>query len=156
MRIYADLLGAPLHVAHKPDELASAIAAQRTDLILVDTVGRSPQHREGIQALESFLDAVPRAEVHLVLSATTKRSDLEETLRRFRPLRFRFALITKLDEARTLGPVLASVLEHELPVSYLTTGQEVPDDLEEAASHRLARWLMTPYTPEDARAAARA
>jgi flagellar biosynthesis protein FlhF len=155
MRIYADLMGAPLHVVRTPGELASAVAAERADLILVDTMGRSPQHREGIQAIHAVLATVPRAEVHLVLSATTKRTNLEDILRRFRPLKFGAVLISKLDEARTLGPILSCVLEHALPVSYLTTGQEVPDDLETAAPRRLARWLLTPFAPEDAHVAAR-
>lgn len=155
MRIYAELLRAPLHVVRTPDELRAAVAAERADLVLVDTMGRSPQHREGIQAIQSVLAGVPQAEIHLVLSATTKRSDLEDVVRRFRPLGFDQVLITKLDEARTLGPVLSCVLEHELVVSYLAAGQEVPDDLEGAAPARLAHWLMTPYAAEDAHALVR-
>jgi flagellar biosynthesis protein FlhF len=154
MRIYADLLGATLHVVRSPDELAAVVAAERSDLLLVDTMGRSPQHREGIQANRSILAAVPDAEVHLVLSATTKRTDLEEILRRYRPLGYDCVLISKLDEAQTLGPILAAVLDHGLPVSYLTTGQEVPDDLEGAVPRRLARWLLNPYAAEGLHACA--
>ena len=133
---------------------AAVAAAERSDLLLVDTMGRSPQHREGIQAIRSVLAAVPDAEVHLVLSATTKRTDLEEILRRYRPLGYDCVVISKLDEAQTLGPILAAVLDHALPVSYLTTGQEVPDDLEGAVPRRLARWLLNPYVPEGLHACA--
>lgn len=143
MQIYADLLGVPLHVARNPAELAAALQASRdADLVLVDSTGRSPSHREGIAAVRACLRTIPDAEVHLVVSATTKGSDLEETMLRFRPLAFQSLLITKLDEARSAGPLLGLALDRDLPISYLTTGQEVPDDLEAATPHGLASLLI--------------
>jgi flagellar biosynthesis protein FlhF len=142
MEIYAELLGVPLTVVRRPAELSRALAETDADLVLLDTVGRSPRHAEGIGALQGFLRGIEGLEVHLVVSATTKGTDLEAVLARFRPLRYRRLLITKLDEATTAGPVLAAAIEHDLPVSYLTTGQEVPDDLEAATSRRLAGLLL--------------
>jgi flagellar biosynthesis protein FlhF len=151
MQIYADLLGVPLHVARNPSEVAVALQASReADLVLVDSTGRSPSHREGIASIRACLRTIPGVEVHLVLSATTKGSDLEETLRRFRPLAYQSLLITKLDEAKTAGPLLGSALDRDLSISYLTTGQEVPDDLEAATPHGLASLLI----PEGATAPA--
>jgi flagellar biosynthesis protein FlhF len=143
MQIYAELLGAPFYVVRDRTELAKALQAEATaDLVLVDSMGRSPQHRDGIATLRALLAEIPTPEVHLVVSATTKGSDLEEVMRRFRPLRYQHLLITKLDEARSAGPVLGLALEHDLSVSYLTTGQEVPDDLEPATPDRLSAFLF--------------
>jgi flagellar biosynthesis protein FlhF len=149
MQIYADLLGVPLHVARNPAELVAALQASReADLVLVDSTGRSPSHRQGIAAIRACLRAIPGVEVHLVVSATTKGSDLEETLLRFKPLGYHSLLITKLDEVRSVGPLLGLALDRDLPISYLTTGQEVPDDLEAATLQGLASLLL----PEDAAA----
>jgi flagellar biosynthesis protein FlhF len=94
--------------------------------------------------------------VHLVVSATTKGSDLVEVMQRFRPLRYQHLLVTKLDEARSAGPVLGLALQHNLSVSYLATGQEVPDDLEPATPRRLAAFLFPAGPAQRARAMARA
>ena len=157
MEIYAELLGAPLHVVRNPAELARALRAEAAaDLVLVDSMGRSPQHQEGIAALRTFLREIPDPEVHLVVSATTKGSDLEEVLRRFRPLRYQHLLITKLDEVWSPGPVLGLALQHDLSISYLATGQEVPDDLEPATPGRLAAFLFPDGRGRRPRALARA
>ncbi|HSB73596.1 MAG TPA: flagellar biosynthesis protein FlhF [Candidatus Methylomirabilis sp.] len=146
MQIYAELLRVPLHVVRTPAEVQAAFRAERgRDLILVDTAGRSPGHPEGIAAIRSLLRPIPDLEVHLVVSATTKGSDAEEILRRFRPLSYGRLLLTKLDEARTAGPLLGLALRRGIPISYLTTGQEVPDDLEVATPRRLAA-LLVPET----------
>jgi flagellar biosynthesis protein FlhF len=143
MRIYAELLRVPFHAVDTPEALESALDAERdADLILVDTTGRSPGRPTEIEALSALLRRIPGVEVHLVVSATTKASDLEEVLVRFRPLAYRHVVITKLDEARTAGPVLGLALERGLSISYLTAGQEVPDDLERATPTRLSALLI--------------
>ena len=98
-----------------------------------------------------LLREIPDLEVLLVMSATTKGTDLEEILRRFRPLHYRGILLTKLDEARVVGPLLGLALDEALAFSYLGTGQEVPDDLEAATRERLAALLL----PENAGAVRR-
>jgi flagellar biosynthesis protein FlhF len=146
IQTYAELLGVPLHVVRTPAEMRAAVSAERdADLLLVDTTGRSPRGTEGIASLRRILGEVPDLEVHLVVSATTKGTDLEEILRRFRPLRYRPLLATKLDEATSVGPLLGLALERDLAVSYLSTGQEVPDDLEPATPRHLAA-LLVPET----------
>lgn len=142
MQIYAELLGVPLRVARTPDDLARAVRAEQADLVLVDSTGRSPHHEAGIAALRTSLRQIPDPEVHLVVSATTKESDVEEILRRFRPLSYRQLLITKIDEARSVGAVLGPALRQNLSISYLTAGQEVPDDLVQATPERLAALLL--------------
>ncbi len=154
MRIYADLLGLPLSVVRTPAEVRAALAAERgADLLLVDTTGRSPYQAEEIGTTRRLLREIPGLEVHLVVSATTKGADLEEILRRFRPLQYRRVLVTKLDEARTSGPLLGLALRRALVISYLGTGQEVPGDLEAATPRRLAS-LVFPESLDGRRRAA--
>lgn len=153
MQIYAELLGVPLRVARTPEDLGRAVRAEeRADLVLIDSTGRSPHHEEGIATLRTFLRQIPDPEVHLVVSATTKGSDVEEIVRRFRPLRYRHLVITKLDEARSVGALLGLALRHTLSISYLAAGQEVPDDLARATPERLAA-LLLPDAPERRRPA---
>lgn len=143
MQIYADLLGISLRVVRTPAEMQAALRAERgADLLLLDTTGRSPRQAEGIAATRRLLRQIPDLEVHLVVSATTKGTDLAETLRRFRSLDYRRVLVTKLDEARSPGPLLSLAVERELVFSYLGTGQEVPDDLEVATPRHLAAYLI--------------
>lgn len=157
LQIYADLLRVPLHVVRTPDEAGRALAAAcEADLVLVDTMGRSPRGAEGIAAVGHVLGAIPDLEVHLAVSATTTRADLEEVLLRFRPLGYHHLLATKLDEARSAGPLLGLALERDLTVSYLSTGQEVPDDLEVATPRRLAHLLIPETRPARRRAGAHA
>jgi flagellar biosynthesis protein FlhF len=152
MQIYADLLGVPLHVARTPADLARIVRTESgAEVVLVDSVGRSPHHRDGIARLGEFVREIPDPEVHLVVSATTKSSDLEAILRRFRPLRYGYLLITKLDEARSAGAPLGLALRHGLSISYLAAGQEVPDDLSPASAGTLAA-LLLPDLPERGRA----
>jgi flagellar biosynthesis protein FlhF len=83
----------------------------------------------------------PRAEVHLALAATTKTSDMAEILRQFEPFAFRAVVLTKLDETIRLGNAISVLAERRKPLSYLTTGQKVPQDIERATVSRLLTYL---------------
>ena len=92
--------------------------------------------------LEDFLDALHPDEIHLVLSATTKDSDLADIIKRYKHLNINRLLFTKLDETKHLGNVFNTVKKYAIPVSYLTIGQSVPDDIELAQSGRFVQRLL--------------
>lgn len=121
----------PLQEATDAEELRRAVVPGQT--VLIDTPGVAPQRRDGVEELASCLRAVG-AEVHLVLSATTKEEDLEEALRAFEPLGYRSLIFTKLDETSSLGVLLWGGLRK--PVSYLTNGRAA-EDIEVATADRL-------------------
>jgi flagellar biosynthesis protein FlhF len=144
---YAEILQVPLHVALTVEDLRSAMRFyQDRALVLIDTAGHSPKDSEVQGQLRRFLDELPGVETHLVLSATTKPRDLADIAQRFEPLKPGRLIFTKLDETCTFGPLLSTLVRVKRPLSYLGTGQDVPQDLEMATSRRVAD-LILPLPP---------
>ena len=143
LRTYAEIIDLPLAVADLPGRMAGALDdLGPVDLALVDTAGRSPRDEVKIRELADFLAAARPDEVHLVLSAAAGEKSLRAVVDRFEPLGFDRLILTKLDEADGLGAVLGVVSRAGRPVSYLTTGQGVPDDIEPADRDRLAALIL--------------
>ena len=140
---YAEILQVPLHVALTVEDLRSALRFyQDRALVLIDTPGHSPKDTGMQLQLRRFLDELPEVETHLVLSATTKPRDLADIAQRFECLKPTRLIFTKLDETSTFGPLLSTLVRVKRPLSYLGTGQEVPQDLEMATSRRLADLIL--------------
>jgi len=140
---YAEILQVPLHVALTVEDLRAAMRFyQDRALVLIDTPGHSPKDSEMQNQLRRFLDELPEVETHLVLSATTKPRDLADIAQRFEPLKPSRIIFTKLDETSTFGPLLSTLVRVKRPLSYLGTGQEVPQDLETATSRRVADLIL--------------
>jgi len=140
---YAQILQVPLHVALTIEDLRSALRFyQDRTLVLIDTPGHSPKDEEVLGQLQRFLEELPEVETHLVLSATTKPRDMADIAQRFEPLKPSRLIFTKLDETSTHGPILSTLVRVKRPLSYLGTGQEVPQDLELATSRRVADLIL--------------
>ena len=130
LRVYANIIGLDLRVVHDAKETAAALREfARHDLILVDTAGGSPFNRKQIAEAASILDAAAPNEVMLSLGASTPIEDMREITERFAPLKPTSLFFTKLDETRRYGPIFALAQETGLPISYLSFGQNVPDDV---------------------------
>jgi flagellar biosynthesis protein FlhF len=143
LRTYAEIINLPLAVANAPGEMRRAIdELGDVDLVLIDTAGRSPRDEVKIRELADFLAAARPDEVHLVLSAVAGARSLRAAVERFALVQADRLILTKLDEADGLGGVLAVLGQANRPVSYLTTGQAVPDDIEPADRRRLARLIL--------------
>jgi len=143
LRTYAEIIDLPLAVANSPAEMTQAIdQLGDVDLVLIDTAGRSPRDEVKIRELADFLQAAQPDEVHLVLSAVAGERSLRAAVDRFAVVRADRLILTKLDEADGLGGVLGVLGQANRPVSYLTTGQGVPDDIEPADRGRLARLIL--------------
>lgn len=142
LRTYGEIMDVPVRVAHGRRDIVQALQSlAHCDLIFLDTAGRSQKNREQVEEMEKVLGAIV-CEPHLVLSATSKIGDLHEIVREFSRVRFRSLILTKLDETNTLGPLLDLVAQTGLPISYVTTGQCVPEDIESADPDRLAARLL--------------
>lgn len=140
----ADIVDVPLRVETSPEGLKRGLRSfADKDLVLIDTAGRS--QRDGLQMneLKSFIEAAKPHEVHLVLPATADIGTLEEVLELFGPLANRI-LLTKVDEASRLGPLLGILLDAKLPVSYCSFGQGIPEDIEGAEARALTRRILGP------------
>ena len=140
LRLYAEIIGTPLFVARSGSELASTLNGVRRPL-LIDTAGRSPRDTGNAEILD-VLAGRHDVRRHLVLPADTTATQARRIIDRFRPSQPDRVVLTRLDETDTLAP-LVSVLDHyKLPVSYLTHGQNVPDDLQRATPAALTDWVL--------------
>lgn len=145
LRTYASILGVPLKVVMTPGEMDAAVRSfGNFDVVLVDTAGRSQHASERLQELAAFLDAASPHETHLVLSSTASEGVLVQAAERFieagiRPNRL---ILSKLDEAVNFGVVVNVARKISAKLSFITTGQEVPDHLEPGRPDRLARMIL--------------
>ena len=143
LKTYAEIIDIPLSVVLTPDDLASAVHRyQDVDLILIDTAGRSQNDTIRLNELKRFLDAAGPHEVHLVLSSTSTRSAMLRMAEAFVPIGVNRIILTKLDEAVGFGVVLSLLQQVSHKLSYLTTGQDVPDDIEICEGGRLAGLVL--------------
>ncbi|MGP0064855.1 MAG: flagellar biosynthesis protein FlhF [Isosphaeraceae bacterium] len=143
LKTYAEIIDLPLGVVNDPAEMSRALdELGDVDLVFIDTAGRSPRDEVKIRELNEFLLRARPDEVHLVLSAVAGQRSLRSAVEKFALVQVDRLIVTKLDEADSLGGVLAVLGLSSRPVSYLTTGQAVPDDIEPADRMRLARLIL--------------
>jgi len=111
-----------------------ALNSEYVDLFLIDTIGKSPKDAAKLGEMKEILDGCGRgAEYHLVLSAGTKTSDIEDILRQFEPFNYRSVILTKLDETDRIGNIISALAVKKKPVSYITDGQTIPVDIKKAS-----------------------
>ena len=140
---YGRLAGQPLVMAHRRQDLLAALEKMGDmDLVLIDTAGRSP-YAPGLQKeLTHLLGEIPDLEHHLVLSATTKESNLTKAISGFGVLPISSYIITKVDETNDFSGIFNQLCRHRVPVSYLTAGQRVPEDIELSSRKRVTELLL--------------
>lgn len=142
LRIYSELIEIPLAVAYNLEDVLPIVAHYEDyDLLLIDTAGRSQKNIAQVGEIKSLLEAV-NCETHLVMSAQFKEQDMVEMVRRFSEARVDRLLFTKLDETDSYGTLLNVAEETGIPLSYLTTGQKVPEDIEIADGGKLAGLML--------------
>jgi flagellar biosynthesis protein FlhF len=142
LRVYAAAIGVPFQIADSPLALSQILDEHgNKQLILIDTPGAAPSDMDMNADLARFLSHHPEVETHLVLPATASAATLAGTVRRFACFKPEKAILTKFDEADTYGAALGQVILSSLPISFLTTGQQVPDDLVAADKDRLLHFL---------------
>jgi flagellar biosynthesis protein FlhF len=142
---YAQILNVPFQAIERADDLGPAMAAAPSVAVwLLDTAGRSPRDDARLKELAPVLDAFAPDETHLVLSAATAAASQIAAWERFAQLKPNRLLLTKLDEAEHFGFVLELAVKTRLPFGYLTTGQNVPDDIEAADPRRLTDLVLGP------------
>lgn len=146
LQVYANILGAPMSIIYSKDELNDAIAKYADyDLIFVDTAGFSHKNKEqksDVKKLIQGVDKKYKKEVYLVLSATTKYRDLTEIVDTYSEISDYKLIFTKLDETTTYGNLLNIKLYSEAELSYVTNGQNVPDDLGVFDTQKIVKKLL--------------
>jgi len=131
---YASIMRVPVSSVETAADLKATIAMHHdTDIILVDTIGKSPRDAVRLAEMQQILEAAgPHADVYLAVAATTKTQDMLEIFRQFEPFRYRGVVVTKMDETSRVGNVLSALAERDKQVLWLTDGQRVPLDIERA------------------------
>lgn len=145
LKTYANILGMPLKVVYSPDEMGKVMEElENYDLVLIDTAGRSHNNQEQREDIKRLLGMIPEEdkEVFLVLSATTKYKDLVKISQSYSELTKYNLIFTKLDETDAIGNVFNIRMLTGAPLSYMTWGQNVPDDIGKADAQKMAKQLL--------------
>jgi flagellar biosynthesis protein FlhF len=143
LRTYAGLMGIPFRFVSDVADLPKAIREHgQRDYILIDTAGRGPRDLETMKGLAEFLKTASQVERHLVLSATTKASDLKDIVDRYEICCPDHLLFTKLDETTSLGPILNELVRSRKALSYYSDGQRVPEDLHAAPNEQIVNMVL--------------
>ena len=144
LKTYGQILRLPVEVASSPEELRDLIDRHRgQDLLLIDTAGRNPRQASRMKELGAFLSVHPSIENHLVLSATMKERDLARMTTCFSIRPISSYIFTKIDETEEYVPLFNQLLRFPRPLSYLTCGQRVPEDIELATKARVSDLVLS-------------
>jgi flagellar biosynthesis protein FlhF len=137
---YGDIMKIPVAFVRNDQELRKTIAFYQddVDLILVDTIGKSPRDAMELGKMKQLLDGCgSSAETHLAISCSAKYSDIREILRQFAPFNYQAVTITKLDETMRVGNVISALFADGKAISYITDGQGVEKNIHRASVVRL-------------------
>ena len=132
---YGSIMEIPVSSVKTYEELKEALDyySEQADLILIDTIGKSPRASVELGEMKQLLEACGgKAEYHLALMANTKASDITEILQQFEFFGYRSVIITKMDETKRFGNVISALAERGKSISFFTTGQQVPKDIQRA------------------------
>lgn len=138
LKTYGEILNIPIRIVYEPGELQETLKDfSDRDFILIDTAGRSHRNQDQIGELQELLGEMEEKDIYLVLSTTSSTKDLRAITEHYSFLEDYKIIFTKTDEATTYGGILNSAIENDKPVLYLTNGQSVPDDIENADVDKL-------------------
>lgn len=138
LRIYAKILGADFVSIGSAKELPEVLQQHRNvDIALIDTAGRSPRSSEELKDIEQLKECPIPIESHLLLPITEKENQLQRTIQGFSEIGLDSLIFSKLDEGWTYGEIFNLSKKWSVPLSFFTTGQEVPDDIERASRERV-------------------
>ncbi len=148
LRTYASILGVPLEVVQSPGDLQRSLQRlSDCDLILMDTAGRNYRNEMLVSELQSLLAPMEQSETYLVLALTSKTEDMRIITNHFSKYPLDKVIFTKADETGSYGAMFNLLQEHPLRLSYMTNGQNVPDDLLMPSPDFLANVLLGEILP---------
>jgi flagellar biosynthesis protein FlhF len=143
LRTYAKILGVPIEVIFEVENFNSILEDHAdADLILLDTAGRGQRDRKSLETLEVIHHVFKPDAAHLVLAANMKYKDMLDVIERMSVVPISHVIFTKLDETVSYGAIFNALKSLDCPVSFFTTGQNVPNDIEVASSTRLTEFLL--------------
>lgn len=143
LKTYSDIMGIPIHVVYDSHELKKVLDSNPSkQLIIIDTAGRSPHNNDQLDELKDLLQVDDTIEKYLVLSATTKYKDALDIVKKFSVCSPHKVIFTKIDETRNIGTIVNLLYQSPMSLSYVTTGQNVPDDIELVNPNKLTQLIL--------------
>ena len=143
LKTYAHILGIPCFPAFNRKDLLFALRKMEgRDVVLIDTAGQSQYDMSRIDELKKMMTADLAISSHLLLSVGTTESEMSRTAVNFGPLQFQSYIFTKIDEAERCGSIINQIMRLHAPISYITTGQNVPEDIEGASKEKILNLLL--------------
>lgn len=143
LKLYGNLLEIPVVVVYSPDEIRDILQnLKEYDLVLVDTMGSSPNNKMQIKKIKGFLEKLNPTDVHMVMSAVTKTEDIDDILENYQELDYKKLIVTKLDETTTYGFIMNALNMTGCNLSYITAGQNVPEDIEIADIEKITDLIL--------------
>ena len=143
LKTYAEIMNIPFKVVITIKEMEEAIKSMDDcDVVLIDTTGRSSKNTMQISELRAFIQKAEPDYVNMVISATTKNKDIKTILKGYSELEYGSVIITKLDETTVYGSIYNISRNSNKPISFITTGQNVPDDINVSTKEELTRFIL--------------
>jgi len=143
LKTYSEIMGAPVNVIYSPNEMQDAIKKyEEKDLVLIDTPGKSHKNQKHFDEIKELFHHSKPDEVYLLISAGTKMKDCKEIIKAYSFINDYKLIFTKVDETESLGIVLNVMNITGKRLSYITTGQSVPDDIETVNVDQLSKRLL--------------
>lgn len=143
LKTYADIMNIPFKVVFTIKEMEAAVEAMSDcDVILIDTTGRSSKNAIQISELRAFVEKVNTDNIHLVISCTTKNKDIDSIVEGYKQLKYNNVIITKLDETQSYGSIINILEIAKKPISFITTGQNVPDDIRKPSTKEISNLIL--------------
>ena len=144
LRIFSEISNVDMLVAYEPKDMPGLMNSfKNKDIIFIDTAGRSQKNKDQLLNAAEFLKAANVDETYLVLSSTGTSKNLMDVAEKFKVLNYNSVIFTKIDEAVTYGNILNVVNTFDVPVSFLTNGQVIPDDIISADPEFIASMIYT-------------
>lgn len=143
LKTYAEILGVPFGVIFSNNDIKKVLDDMTNcDIILVDTTGRNSKNAMQLQETKRLIQEINPDYIHLVVSMTTKESDIKRIINDYRILNYNSLILTKIDETNTFGSMLTAIYYSNVPVAYMTVGQNVPDDIEVAKKDKIINMVV--------------
>lgn len=143
LKTYAEIMNIPFEVVITIKEMEKAIEKMKDcDVVLIDTTGRSSKNKMQISELRAYIQKAKPKYINVVVSATTKNKDLKTILDGYSVLNYGTVIITKLDETTTYGSLYNISKFSKKPIRYITTGQNVPDDIKDVTKEEIMRLIF--------------
>ncbi|MEL3971312.1 flagellar biosynthesis protein FlhF [Rossellomorea oryzaecorticis] len=149
LKTYAGLLNVPVEVVYKLDDYKKAVEKFKDfDHVFIDTAGRNFREKKYVEDLQTVIDFDREMETFLVLSLTSKESDMKEIIKQFSSIDINRFIFTKLDETSSYGSMVNIITETKTGIAYITTGQDVPEDITEVDASKIGDLLLKGFNYE--------